>query len=225
MAGEAHFTPALFAFLRDLKAHNDRDWFLASKKRYETDVKEPALRFIADVAPGLRQVNPNIVAEPRSLFRINRDVRFSADKSPYKTNVGMGFGFRRSDAGPAPGYYLHIEPGETFAGGGIHMPDNPTLTRVRDAIVADPAGWKRIVGDPTFAPMAVHLGESLKRAPQGYAPDHELVADLKRKSYTWHVKFTEAEVCGADFMARYLDACRTAAPYTGFLARAVGAPW
>ena len=228
-AKQSHFTPALFDFLRQLKKNNNRDWFLKHKARYESDVRDPALRFISDAGPGLKKISAHLVADPRpvggSLFRINRDIRFSADKSPYKPNVGMSFGHDEGREAAAPGFYLHIEPGESFAGGGIHMADNPTLNKVRDAIVADPSGWKRIVGGAQFAPLFTNMGEALKRAPQGYDPDHPLVEDLKRKGYTWHARFSETDVCRPDFLERYLGACRTAAPFSRFLARAVAADW
>jgi uncharacterized protein (TIGR02453 family) len=223
------FSPALFDFLRELRANNDREWFQRHKARYESEVKTPALRFIAEVGPKLQTISKYVVADPRpvggSLFRIHRDVRFSSDKSPYKTAVGMSFGHDRGREGPAPGYYLHLEPGESFTGGGVHMPDTATLTRIRDAIVADSRGWKRIVEDPEFAPMFTLMGDALKRAPQGYDPNHPCVDDLKRKSYTWHAMFTEAQVCTPDFMDRFVEACRTASPFTRFLAKALGAAW
>jgi uncharacterized protein (TIGR02453 family) len=105
------------------------------------------------------------------------------------------------------------------------MPDTPTLNRIRDAIVADPRSWKRLVEDPGFAPAFTLMGDALKRAPQGYDANHPHVEDLKRKSYVWHVTFNEAEVCAPDFMDRFVDACRTAAPFTRFLARALDAAW
>jgi uncharacterized protein (TIGR02453 family) len=225
----ASFSPALFDFLRDLTTHNNREWFQKNKPRYEQEVREPALRFIAEVGPKLRKVSPHLVADPRpvggSLFRINRDIRFSSDKSPYKTAVGMSFGHDRGRSGPAPGFYLHLAPGESFAGGGVHMPDTPTVTSIRDAIVAKPAAWKRLTTDAAFAPLFVNMGEALKRAPQGYAADHPLVEDLKRKSYTWHQRFSERDVCAADFMDRYIAVCRVASPFSKFLAVALGAPW
>jgi uncharacterized protein (TIGR02453 family) len=225
----AYFTPALFDFLRELRVNNQRDWFQRNRARYESEVRDPALRFIEGVGPLLHGISEHIVADPRpvggSLFRINRDIRFSADKSPYKTAVGMSFGHDRGRDGPAPGFYLHLEPGESFAGGGVHMPDGPTLKRVRDAIVADTTGWSRIVDDPEFAPGYVHMGEALKRAPQGYDPAHPRVDDLKRKSFTWHARFTEADVCDTGFMDRFVTACRTAAPFSRFLAHALQARW
>ena len=224
-----YFTPAMFDFLRKLKKNNNRDWFLKNKPRYEADVRDPALRFIDDVGPGMRTISPHILADPKpvggSLFRVNRDIRFSSDKSPYKTAVGISFGHDRGLEGPAPGLYLHLEPSQSFGGGGIHMADTPTLTKIRDAIVADSSGWKRIVTDPNFAPRFVNMGESLKRPPQGYDPNHPFVEDLKRKGYTWNVIFTEAEVCAPDFMDRYLAACRTTGAFNAFLAKALGAPW
>jgi uncharacterized protein (TIGR02453 family) len=226
---QAHFTPALFEFLRELRANNHRDWFQRNRPRYESDVRDPALRFVAGVGPSLHRISGHIVADPRpvggSLFRIHRDVRFSADKSPYKTAVGMSFGHDRGRDGPAPGFYLHLEPGESFAGGGVHMPDGPTLRLVRDAIVDRTDDWMAIVDDPAFAPAFVTMGDALKRAPQGYDPAHPRVDDLKRKSYVWHARYSEADVCDPGFMDRFVDACRTAAPFSRFLAEALQAPW
>lgn len=228
-AKQTYFTPRLFDFLRQLRANNNREWFQKNKGRYELEVRAPTLRFITEVGPALRKISSHLVADPRpvggSLFRINRDIRFSSDKSPYKTAVGISFGHDRGREGPAPGFYLHLEPGESFAGGGVHMPDTATLTLIRDAIVADSAGWKRIVSAADFAPAFTNMGDALKRAPQGYDPNHPLVEDLKRKSYTWHARFSEAEVCAPDFMDRYLTACRTANAFSRFLARALGIAW
>src|SRR5438046_6848292 len=115
MGKPAHFDKATFTFLRELKTHNDRDWFAANKARYLATVQGPALRFIADFAPRLAKITQRLVADPRpvggSLMRIYRDTRFSKDKAPLKTNVGIQF---RHEAGKdvhAPGIYLHLEPG------------------------------------------------------------------------------------------------------------------
>ena len=225
----AYFSPALFDFLRELRVNNERIWFTANKARYERDVRTPALRFVEAAAPGLRRISAHLVADPRpvggSLFRINRDIRFSKDKSPYKTAVGMSFGHDQGGMGAAPGLYVHLEPGESFVGGGVHMPDTATLTRIRDAIVADTPAWKRIVGDARFAPLHENMGESLKRAPQGYDPGHPFVDDLKRKGHTWHARFSEEEVCAPGFLDAWLDACRHANGFHRFLAKALGVAW
>ena len=110
-----YFTRELFRFLQDLAANNDRDWFQANRDRYEQHVRQPALRFIADFGPWVRAVSPHLVCDPRpsggSLFRIHRDIRFSADKSPYKTHAAIQFRHEAGKDAHAPGLYLHLEPG------------------------------------------------------------------------------------------------------------------
>ncbi|HXA42065.1 MAG TPA: TIGR02453 family protein [Candidatus Solibacter sp.] len=226
---EVYFTPALFDFLRQLKKHNDRKWFQENKARYEADVRDPALRFIEAIGPGLRKISPHIVADPKpvggSLFRINRDIRFSKDKSPYKTAVGISFHHDRGRSAAAPGMYVQLGPGASWSGGGVHMPGGRSLTQIRDAIVAKPSQWTKIVSDPSFSTAVANQGETLKRAPQGYDADHPLVEDLKRKSFVWHADFTESEVCSPEFLDSYLAACRLANPFNAFLASALGVDW
>src|SRR5919112_754543 len=117
---QASFGPELFGFLAELRAHNDRDWFAANKERYEGDVLEPALAFIEDFEPHLRAISPHLRADARrvggSLFRIYRDTRFSKDKTPYKTTAGIYFRHEQGKDVQAPGFYLHLAPGEVFAG-------------------------------------------------------------------------------------------------------------
>ena len=225
----AYFSPALFDFLRELRMNNDREWFQRNRSRYETDVRDPALRFVEAVGPGLRRLSTHLVADARpvggSLFRIHRDIRFSKDKSPYKTAVGMSFGHDQGGMGAAPGLYLHLEPEESFAGGGVHMPDTAALTRIRDSIVRETATWRRITDDTTFAPMYTNMGDALKRVPPGYDAAHPFADDLRRKGHTWHVMFGEAEVCSPAFLDSYLDACRAAQPFHRFMARALGVTW
>ena len=152
---QAVFGPELFLFLRDLRANNDREWFAANRDRYEEQLLEPALAFIDSFASRLAKISPHFRADARpsggSLFRIYRDTRFSKDKSPYKTNVGIHFRHERAKDAYAPGYYLHIGPGEAFAGGGIWHPDTAGATRIRGAIVADPKGWTRATRTGAFA--------------------------------------------------------------------------
>ena len=119
---DREFGPELFSFLKELKAHNDREWFAANKHRYEDDLLEPALAFIEDFGLRLPDISPHLVADARrqggSLFRIYRDTRFAKDKSPYKTMAGIYFRHERSKEAYSPGLYLHLEPRNVFAGGG-----------------------------------------------------------------------------------------------------------
>jgi uncharacterized protein (TIGR02453 family) len=216
--------PELFRFLRELERHNDRVWFAANKQRYFDLVRDPLLRFIAELAPRLGKVSKHVVVDPSpvggSLFRIYRDTRFSKDKRPYKTHAAMAF--RAGGGGfPAPAFYLHLGPGEVFAGAGIWHPETDTLKELRDAIVAQPARWQR-------AKRACPLDEDeqkLSRAPRGYDPSHPLVEDLKRKSFTTGRQLDERAACAADFPAAFAKICKQASPLMTFLSEAVGAPY
>lgn len=222
------FTPDLFDFLRELREHNDRDWFAAHKARFEAVVREPALQFISDFGPELERISPHFRADPRpvggSLYRIHRDIRFSRDKSPYKTSVGIHFRHERGKDAHVPGYYLHLEPGRTFVGAGIWRPDRETLVRLREAMAADPDVWREATGGP-FADRFQLRGDSLKRPPAGYPPDHPLIEDLKRKDFIGVAPLKDADATRADFLKRFAETCRAAGPYMAFLCRAAAVPF
>jgi uncharacterized protein (TIGR02453 family) len=229
MTTQTYITPELFKFFRELKANNNRDWFQANKERYEGQVREPLLRFITDFGVRLAEISPHYLADARksggSLFRINRDIRFSKDKSPYKTAAGIQFRHESGQDVHAPGFYLHLEPDSIFGGIGIWQPDTQTLNKIRDAIVEEPNRWRQIVSAETFAARFELSGDSLKRAPKGYDPDHPLIEDLRRKDFIAATSFTEAEACAPDFIDRFAESCRTGAPFVQFLTKAIGLPW
>jgi uncharacterized protein (TIGR02453 family) len=220
----ASFSPELFAFLRELRANNDREWFKANKARYEEAVQEPALQFIADFAPRLRKISPHFRADPRtvggSLFRIYRDTRFSRDKSPYKTHTGIQFRHELARDVHAPGFYLHLGPDEVFVAAGIWHPDGQSLGKIRDAIVADPKRWQRV----TRRDFRLG-GDSLKRAPAGYDSEHPLIDDLKRKDFIAVVPLSEKRATSRGFVDEFAATCRSAAPFVRFLCEAVDVPF
>ena len=225
MAGTAYFTPGLFEFFKDLRANNDRGWFAAHKARYTSLVEEPMLRFIADLGDRLPDISPRFVADARraggSMFRIHRDTRFSKDKTPYKTAAAAHFRHGAASKGQsAPGFYLHLEPGESLGGGGIYHPDAVALKSIRDRIVDEPAAWSRVL-----ARKITIEGESLQRPPRGYDPDHRFVADLKRKDFYTLQRFSDKDVCGRGFLDAFLAACAQAAPLVEFETRALGLRW
>lgn len=205
----AYFTRETLRFLSDLEAHNERGWFLANKARYEEHVKEPALRLIADAGGRL--------GLDGKLMRVNRDVRFSKDKSPYKTNVGVGFHARGLPKAPLlGGLYLHVHPKERFIAGGAWQPEPRVLARIRDRIVARPEAWKKA--------RRVGLDEdetALTRAPQGFDPAHAFVEDLKRKSFTTSTDLTAAQATSADLPKLLLAAQTRMRPLNDFLAAAL----
>jgi uncharacterized protein (TIGR02453 family) len=226
MATGRSFTPAVTKYLRELADHNNRGWFEANKPRYLSEVRDPALQFIADFAPHLKKISPHFRADPRpvggSLFRIYRDTRFSKDKSPYKTHVGIQFRHERARDVHAPGFYLHLEPGAHFAGVGIWHPEGEAVRLIREAIVEDPAGWKRAAHGQRFRERFDLQGDALKQPPKGFDPDHPLLEDLKRKDFIGGCRLTQKVVTGPGFVEEFAATCRDAAPFMRYLCGALG---
>jgi len=225
----AHFRRELFGFLEELRRNNDRAWFAANKERYEREVRDPMLAFIADLAKPLSAISRQVLADPRpvggSLFRIYRDTRFANDKSPYKTHVAAQFRHRAGKDVHAPGYYIHLEPRQAFAGAGLWHPEPEALQAVRTAIAKQPAAWRKAVSGSAFRKACALEGESAKRPPRGFDPAHPLIEDIKRKDFVAVARFTEADALSAGLLKRYLAFCRAAAPLNAFLARALKLGW
>lgn len=193
-----YFSSQTMSFLRQLASHNQRDWFERHKPGYEEAVRGPALEFIADMADELALLSPHFLALPKkvggSLLRVYRDVRFSRDKRPYKTHVGIQFRHECGRDIHAPGFYVHVEPGGCFVGMGIWRPDALALAKVRDAIAEQSGKWRSVVGNKTFTRQLGLSGESLLRAPRGYPKDHPLVDDLKRKDFIAIARLEDEQV-------------------------------
>ena len=221
--------PELFAFLKQLARNNNREWFQSNKSRYEVDVRDPLLEFVREFAPRLHKISPHYLAIDRavggSLFRIHRDTRFSRDKSPYKTWAALQFRHKQGKDVHAPGFYLHLQPGNVFVGVGVWHPDGTTLGTIRDAIVDDPPAWKRARDAKAFKSQFELAGDSLKRPPRGIDADHPYVDDLKRKDFIAVAEFSENDALAPDFMTRFARASRSATPFMKFLNDAVGLPW
>lgn len=229
MLEEPSFSPELFAFLRELRANNDREWFAANKARYVEHVQEPALAFVEDVGMRLGDVSRHLVADARttggSLFRIYRDVRFSKDKSPYKTHTGIQFRHVRTRDVHAPGIYLHLEPGTVFVACGVWHPDRDTLHAIRTAIATRPQRWRAVVEAPRFAERFRLGGESLKRPPAGFDRDHELIEELKRKDFIAICDLSEDDAVAPGFLDRFMALCEDAGDFMRFLCAAARVPY
>lgn len=222
--------PELFAFFRDLKRNNNREWFAQNRVRYEEHVKLPLLEFIRIFEGPLHGISPHYTAIPKvggSLFRIYRDIRFSKDKRPYKTAAGVHFRHEAGKSAHAPGFYLHLEPSQVFAAVGIWGPDTGTLRLIRQAIVDDADAWRSIIEAREFSDCydrSLH-SESLKRAPQGFDPNHEYIDDLKRKHFVASVQLTEKQVSEPGFIAHLATTYQHGAGFMAYLTRALGLPW
>ncbi len=228
----SYFNRASFEFLRELAVNNDKTWWEINKDRYIRHIREPALDLVVDFAPLLAEISPHFTADARSqggsLMRPYRDMRFSKGL-PYKTNVGIHF--RHEDARDvhAPGFYLHIEPGQNFAGAGMWHPEARVARDIRQAIGDDPDGWGAAAHDPTFVrewEVAGHDDDRLVRVPKELADiDHPYPDDLRLRSFSAGTRISQKTVTSASLPAELAKTFKLAAPYTRFICQAIGVPF
>lgn len=222
---DRYFTHETFAFLSALASNNNANWFNEHKQAYEVTVCTPALAFIANMADELALISPHFLAVPKkvggSLMRVHRDIRFGKDKRPYKTNIGIQFRHEVGKDVHTPGYYVHIEPGGCFIGVGIWRPDADTLGKIRDSIVAKPKAWQATRDDLTFRKHFELAGEALARPPRGYAKDHPMIDDLKRKDFIAVAKLPDKGITAKSFVPKVLEHFAQATPYMRFLCKAL----
>lgn len=223
------FTKATFTFLDELAANNNRAWFEENKPRYEALVREPALDFIEAMDPVLTKFAPNFRAEPRkmggSLMRVFRDTRFSRDKTPYKTNIGIQFRHALGKDIHAPGFYLHIATDECFFAAGCWHPESDALGKIRDLIAEKPDQWFAARDDKEFAAQWELWGDGLKRPPRGYAADHPAIADIKRKDFVGLASLSFAEATGTGLVKLAGKRFAAATPFMQFLCEALNVPY
>lgn len=216
--------PFILKFLKDLKKHNDRDWFEKNKPRY-LEAKQRYGEFVAALLDQFIQFDDRLAGvDPKKLpFRIYRDVRFSKDKRPYKTNMGAGFS-PNGKMVQEPGYYIHIEPGnKSFVAGGIYMPDASNLAKVRQEIDYNGDTLKKILHNRSFRNVYDGLDDSdrLKTAPKGYPKDHPDLDLLKHKSFVVAHLYTDSEVTDRKFVKTVVSHARLIKPLNDFLRQAL----
>ena len=199
------FTKRALQFLRGLKKNNAKPWFEAHREEYEGELREPMRALIAEMDTRMRRFAPEIGGDPkRSMFRIHRDIRFSKDKSPYKTNAACWFHHRKASGkvggegheGSA-GFYFHLQPGNSFVGGGLWMPARPQLNKLRDAIAEDAEGFGKVARGLTRRFDGLSGESVLKRMPRGYSEDQPGAKWLRYQSFTSGRRVTDSEATGA----------------------------
>ncbi len=225
----AGFTPETIRFLRELEKNNNRDWFNENKARYEEHVLDVALRFIESMQEPLAEFAPHFNAVPKrmggSLMRVYRDTRFSKNKTPYKTNIGIHFRHEMAKDVHAPGYYVHIEPDEVFLGVGLWRPESGALQSIRETIAEKPKKWLAVRDDKAFRRYFHLTGSSLKRPPRGFDKAHPQIEDLKRKDFIAARNLTVDDVLKPRFRQTVVTSFRSATPFMRFLCKAVGVPF
>ncbi len=219
----AGFPKEGITFLKQLKKNNNRDWFNKHKPTYEEHVKLPMQSLTESLKQPMSKVAPEIQVDPkRSMFRIYRDTRFSKDKTPYKTHVAAVY-HHRGHWEDSAGYYVHIEPGGVYAGGGIYMPSSDQLKRIRTSIADKPKEFLAIVSDDTFVKRFKSLeGSKLQRIPLGFPKDHMMGEWLKYKSFYTGVQLKEEACYSPKFVDRLVQVYADLLPMIRFLNGALG---
>jgi uncharacterized protein (TIGR02453 family) len=209
-------------FLKDLERNNNRDWFQENKKRYEES--RDKLLFLTDIMINeIAAFDSEVlgVSPKQSVFRIFRDVRFSKDKRPYKTNFGAFIckGGRKS---MNPGYYFHVEPGNSFIGGGMYMPPAEPLRAIRNYVAEHAEEYREIINNPSFKKVFPQMyDDKLKTAPKGFAKDHPHIDLLRYKSYIFSLNFDDLNVTSDTYIERIVKAFKMLHPVNEYLYRAL----
>lgn len=217
-------TPSTLSFLEGVSRNNDRDWFQKHKHEYEA-ARENALSFTAEVIKGLAKSDPLVPADlsPRDcLMRIYRDVRFSKDKSPYKTNFGIALSANGKNF-KGPGYYIHIQPGKSFIAAGAWDPAPDELKAIRQEIDYNSGDWNEIITNPDFIAAfgSPDMENALRTAPKGYPSDHPAIQWLKLKSFTVSKKIDDKDLCGPKSAAIVTGLFEKLYPFIVFLRNAI----
>lgn len=228
------FTPAALTFLRQLKRNNRREWFQPRKETFEAILLAPMREFVEEMDVRLATIAPEIGGSPkRSIFRIYRDVRFSRDKSPYKTNLGCwftalaaGHGVGSETHGAGAGFYFQVEPGACLVAGGIWMPPRESLKQIREALAARPREFEKALGSPAFKRRFGTLSEErvLTRVPKPWDASHPAAPWLRHASFTVSAPLTDADVTGPKLLAKVEKDVRLLVPMVRWLNSALGFP-
>jgi uncharacterized protein (TIGR02453 family) len=210
-------------FLKDLKKHNDRDWFNKNKKRYE-DAAADWLNLVGAFIEGLSSFDKALAKaklQPKEcVFRIYRDVRFSKDKSPYKTNFAAKFMTDRGNWA-APGYYIHFSPDESFLAGGAHMCEPKELQALREEISLNAGAFKKIIGDKTFKQNFKIEGEKLANVPRGFDKADPMAEYLKHKEMIIMHHFDEKDILSPKFSDYSIKIYKTMVPFNDFVRKPI----
>jgi uncharacterized protein (TIGR02453 family) len=211
------------SFISDLKNNNHKEWFHANRARYD-EARGEFLAFIETLIGEIQAFDPSVatVDAKSALFRINRDIRFSKDKSPYKTNFGAFIvpGGKKSGNG---GYYFHLDPDGSFAGGGVYHPEPAILKKIRNEIYGNPEEFREIIENKEFTDYFGEMyDDRLKTPPKGYPKDFEHIDLLKYKSYIVSRSFDTPTLTGDGLVGEVVRAFRLMYPLNKFINYALG---
>jgi uncharacterized protein (TIGR02453 family) len=222
----SYFSDKSFRFLRSLARNNNRAWFLAHKPDYETHVRIPFQKLLLDLQPALAAVSGHFRAEPKtvggSLFRIQRDTRFSGNKAPYKSWQGARLFHERSRELAAPSFYVHLQPGECFVGAGLWHPEPATQRTIRQFIFDNPGSWKVAAHAPAFRRRYdLESGDMLVRPPRGFPAEFAFIDDLRHRNFVAVRAIDDAVMTGPRLHQVLAADLAALAPFVDYLCAAL----
>lgn len=217
MSPAPRFTDQSVKFLRALKRHNTREWFTAHKDDYETHVRAPMLAVIERLAVDFTRIAPDLIASPRSMYRIYRDTRFSPDKTPYKTHVSAAFSHRTLPKQESAGLYFHLAADQLWVGGGMYAPQTPQLRPIREHIASNLQRFRTLVESPAIRRMGGVTGSTLLRVPRGFPSDHAAADYLRLKQYLVGQQLDPALALSPRFYQGLVRRFTVLAPFIQFL--------
>jgi uncharacterized protein (TIGR02453 family) len=223
------FPKGTLKFLRDLHANNTRPWFAENKSRYEQYFLQPSLDLITALEKPLAKVAPCLTVEAKkmggSLMRIYKDTRFSNDKTPYKTNIGIQFRHQSGKDVHAPGIYFHVANDECFVGAGIWKPEAEPLKKIREYIDTNQQSWKKASQNKRFRDAYDLFDDRLKGAPRGYDKEHPFLDDLRRRSFIGGAPLTAVQIQSPELVGLIVDRVQVAKPFMAALCEALELPY
>ena len=225
----AGFPKDALEFLSDLRDNNNRDWFQANKQRYEECVLEPALELIRSLEKPVAKVAPLLRVEAKkmggSLMRIYKDTRFSKDKTPYKTNIGIQFRHQHGCDVHAPGVYLHLAPDECFLGVGTWRPPADALKKIREYIVDQETSWRKLINNKKFREAFSMYEDRLKSTPRGFDKQHPLIDELRQQSFIGMAPLNRSQIQSPQLVSLIPKLIAAGKPLMVALCEALEQPW
>lgn len=229
MTAFSGFPKETLRFLKELQQHNNREWFAENKSRYEEFFIGPSLALIDSLKKPLDKIAPLLRVESKrqggSLMRIYKDTRFSKDKTPYKTNIGIQFQHQSGKDVHSPGIYFHVAPDECFVGAGIWKPESSVLRKIRTYIDENPIAWRRARQHKSFAALYELFDDRLKSVPRGFAKDHPLIDDLRLRSFIGSAPLSSKQVESPELVALIIERIKAARPLMTALCDALEVPY
>jgi uncharacterized protein (TIGR02453 family) len=226
MPGFQGFHRDTFSFLAGLTMNNERSWFEAHRTEYDQFVVTPALALITELDDIVRAISPHYRGVAKkiggSLMRVYRDTRFSRDKTPYKTNIGIQFRHEDAKDVHAPGWYVHLDLQECFVGAGAWHPEPADLLKIRQSLADRPELWSRAIAQAASRGLTA-AGESLQKSPKGFDPDHAMAAEIRRKDFLLSATLPPELFFGRGLVTELESVFRVSAPYMAQLCQALGA--